>query len=137
MGYTTNFEGEFKFKEELTGSQLAKIKSFLGEDCRDHPEWGRTDLTYIDLELLEDFSGLKWDGSEKTYDLVDKINLIIIEMRKEIPDFDLTGKMSAQGEEIDDKYEIIIKDGLAVQVDIKPSGTKVLCPHCKESFYLE
>lgn len=137
MGYTTNFEGEFKFKEELTGSQLAKIKSFLGEDCRDHPEWGRTDLTYIDLELLEDFSGLKWDGSEKTYDLVDKINLIIIEMRKEIPDFDLTGKMSAQGEEIDDKYEIIIKDGLAVQVDIKPSGTKVLCPHCEESFYLE
>jgi hypothetical protein len=136
MGYNTEFQGEFKFNQELTASQLAKVKSFLGEDCRDHPEWNVKDLYYINLELLEDFTGLKWDRTEKTYGMVEALNLIIVQMRVDMPSFNLTGKLLAQGEDIDDRYEIIIRDGVAIRVDIKPTGTKVECPHCGESFYL-
>lgn len=39
MGYDTQFDGILKFKNELTLPQLAKIRTFLGEDCREHPEW--------------------------------------------------------------------------------------------------
>lgn len=83
MGYTTNFKGELKFTKELKASELAKLSSMLGEDCREHPEWDyEGPLYYIDLELLEDFSGIKWDGSEKTYSMTSMVNLIIREMRK-------------------------------------------------------
>lgn len=141
MGYSTDFKGELKFSKELTASQLNKIKSFLGEDTRSHPEWGGEcgvyDGYYIDLQLLDDFSGLKWDGAEKTYSMVDAINLIIKNMCKDIPEFTFIGELIAQGEEFDDRWKIIIKDGRAVKKDIIMDGKKVACPHCDEIFILE
>lgn len=134
MGYTTTFKGELKFTKELTATQLAKLKTYLGEDCRNHAEWGRTDLSYIDLELLNDFSGLCWDGSEKTYDLEDKINLIIDQMRIEYPDFGLQGKLLAAGEEAEDRWWLIVENGVAIRKDIELTGKKVECPHCGETF---
>lgn len=41
MGYTTEFEGVLKFKHELSVSQLKRLGEMLGEDSRDHPEWGK------------------------------------------------------------------------------------------------
>jgi NAD-dependent DNA ligase len=137
MGYTTEFTGELKFTNELTAKQLAKVKSFLGEDCREHPEWGNTNLTYIDLELLDDFSGLKWDCSEKTYDLPEKINLLIDNVKKEYPDFGLSGRLFAQGEEIYDRWTLTIENGVAVERKTVIKGKKVSCPHCKEEFIVE
>ncbi len=138
MGYKTTFKGEFKFTQELTASQLAKIKSFLGKDCRDHPEWNNTNLYRVDLVLLDDFSGLEWnDETEKTYSMVGLLNLIIDQMRKDMPEFGLSGKFLAQGEDIDDRYEIIIKDGRAMKRQVIIAGTKIMCPHCEEYFYLE
>lgn len=134
MGYNTQFNGELKFNSDLTGKQLAKIKSFLDEDCRDHPEWGREDLTYIDLQFLDDFSGLKWNGAEKTYDLADKINVIIDEMKKEFPDFSLSGKLLAKGEDIDNNYWIEIVDGHAVNIPIDIIHNTIICPHCGKKF---
>lgn len=136
MGYNTEFKGELKFTQELTASQLAKVKSFLGEDCRNHPEWGASSLYHIGLELLDDFSGLRWNGAEKTYSMDGMINLIITHMRTDVPDFGFVGKMVAQGEDIDDRYEILIKDGWAVKREIELTGTKIECPHCKQYFYL-
>lgn len=137
MGYSTEFSGELTFTNDLTSKQLAKVKSFLGEDCREHPEWGKTGMTYIDLELLDDFSGLRWDGAEKTYELTEKINLIIDEMRKEYPDFGLEGSLLAQGEEIDDRWMLTIENGHAVERKIKIKGKKTTCPNCGEDFILE
>lgn len=143
MGYTTEFKGELKFTEELTATQLAEVSKFLGEDCRNHPEWevGLSkfggDLYYIDLELTEDFSGLKWNGTEKTYSLDRLVNVLIINMRKIYPSFALEGFMTAQGEDVDDRWTLIIKeDGLAHHVDNPPTGTRIECPHCEQHFYL-
>jgi len=137
MGYNTNFTGELKFTKELTASQLAKLKTFLGEDCRDHPEWGDTSLTYIDLDFNDDFTGLTWDGSEKTYDLTEKVNLLIEQMRKDVPDFNLDGILLAQGEEFEDRWLLKMENGKAYERKVKLNGTKTKCPHCGETFILE
>jgi hypothetical protein len=138
MGYTTNFNGTLKFTRELTGSEIATVSKFLDEDCRDHPEWeDSAGLTQIDLEFSGDFDGLKWNGMEKTYDLVDKVNLVITNVRKEIPDFGLTGTMHAQGERFSDRWILAIgKDGFAHKVDIPTPDDMITCPHCEEAFSL-
>jgi len=138
MGYTTEFTGELKFTEELKTSELARLNSFLGEDTRDHPDWGtELDNYYIDLELLPDFSGLRWNGAEKTYNMVQIVNFIIGEMIKIKPSFGLKGKLHAQGEDIEDIWELVIEQGIAVKHELKPKGKKVECPHCGESFFIE
>jgi len=136
MGYDTQSDGILKFKNELTIPQLTKIRTFLGEDCREHPEWGKTNLTYIDLELSKDYSGLKWDGSEKTYDLKDKINLIITEMKKSFPDFELEGHLLAQGDSIEDRYYISIENGLAIESDLlyRITNLNEKCKYTEEEF---
>lgn len=135
MGYTTTFKGRLDFIPELTASQLSKVKSFFGEDCRDHPEWD-CDGTYIDLRLTEDFKGMEWDDeTEKNYGMVDHVTMIIREMRKVVPDFTLTGTLVAQGEDPDDRWSLIVtEDGEAEKRDIIVQGTKVKCPHCGEEF---
>lgn len=135
MGYSTSFDGELKFTKELTASQLAKVKTFLGEDCRDHDEWeGAAGMTYIDLELTDDFSGLKWDGGEKTYQLTEKVNLVIREMQKVYPDFGLEGSLIAKGESRDDRWVLLIENGIAVEKEYAPIGGEIQCPHCGEYF---
>lgn len=137
MGYTTKFTGELLFTKELTASQLAMINLFFGEDCRDHPEW-ECDGTYIDLELNDDFTGIRWDSdTEKNYGMVDHINLIIRMMKEAVPEFGLTGEMLAQGEDISDRWKLAIQDGQAVRVDLPETGKMVTCPHCNEDFILE
>jgi len=57
MGYTTKFKGKLKFTTKLSPKQLTKIKSFLGEDCRNHPEWNKNNLTYEDRWCLKFIDG--------------------------------------------------------------------------------
>jgi len=137
MGYHTNFEGQLKFKRELTASQLALVQQFMGEDCRNHPEWDEPELTYVDLKITPDLSGIMWDGSEKTYDMVDAVNMITRIVRKTMPEFELTGSLLAQGENIDDRWTLIMKDGIATKVDTPRAGQKYICPNCECDFYIE
>ena len=140
MGYNTSFKGELRFKSEATAPQLAVLSAMLGEDLRDHPDWhaDRHTAGYIDLELTKDFGGLKWNGGEKTYYLVESVNAIIREMRKAFPTFGLEGQLLAQGESIEDRWFLTIgDDGLARKSEIAIKGQKIRCPHCDEDFTLE
>jgi hypothetical protein len=110
MGYHTEFRGSLRFNTKLTETQLSAIKQILREDCRDHPEWGAMDLTYIDLALLSDNSGIQWDGSEKTYQMPELVNVVITQMRREFPGFGLSGVMTAQGSAVGDLWELYISD---------------------------
>lgn len=139
MGYNTDFNGVLKFQEGMTVEQLSELKKYLGEDCRDHPEWDypNVGLTYVDLEITDDMLGLRWNGTEKTYDLVEKINLITKNMRVKYPDFKLSGEMNAQGEDIGDIWKVVMdEDGIAQKVEMKLEGDVVECPHCGENFIL-
>lgn len=140
MGYSTSFKGELKFKKELTASQLAFLKTFLGADRR---EIGFADdcdayvskdeyWDHIDLELLDDFSGLKWNGAEKTYGLEYIINFITKHMRNKYNDFDLIGSLSAQGEEAEDRYVIDMEEGIAIKKELNVKCKEITCPNCEE-----
>ena len=137
MGYSTKFLGELRFTNELTAKQIALLSTFMGEDCRCHSEWDTKDMTFIDLEINNDFTGIRWDGSEKTYDLVEKVNFIIKMMQSKFPSFGLTGEIQAQGEGFDDRWILRIVDGIAVGIETPFIGDKITCPHCEEEFILE
>jgi hypothetical protein len=139
MGYTTQFDGALKFTTDINIKQLAHIKQYMGEDFRDHPDWEKPDsyMNYIDLVILDDYSGIKWSGAEKTYGMVESVNFIIDEMKKLWPDFGLEGEMTAQGEEIKDVWKLVMENGRAIKKEIILEGTIVTCPHCEEEFVLE
>lgn len=123
MGYTTEFTGELLFTQDLTVSQVNYLRSILGEDCRDHKDWETSGLYRIDLELNHDFTGIRWDGSEKTYDMDQLVNVVIRLMRKKWPEFGLRGELLAQGEQRSDRWKLVIgDDGFAKKA---PSGKPV------------
>ncbi len=131
MGYNTEFQGQLYFIDDITGSELNILKQYLEADCREHPEWkAPTDLAYIDLELNDDFSGLKWTGAEKTYGMSEAINFIIKRMKLFNPAFGLKGKFTAQGEDMDDRYEITIVNNRAIKKNLVVVGEIMECPHC-------
>ena len=146
MGYGTRFEGVLYFPKGFLVDDLHLITRFLGEDVRDHPEWHRfvfngKDLTYIDLMLTSDSKGLQWDGAEKSYDMVDKVNLILHFVRDAgIDDFTFTGSLLAQGEDINDRWRLEIQPGCGgwaykARVEAEPEGT--ICPTCGYFGWLE
>lgn len=138
MGYTTEFTGELKFTSEATAAQLAALNEMFGEDCRDHPEWGAKDAYYIDPELNDDFTGVRWNGAEKSYEMVECVNVVIRQMRQQWPNFGLSGSMAAQGEDVEDRWALTIgEDGFAHKAKIAVTGKVVVCPHCDERFVLE
>jgi len=139
MGYTTKFSGVLTFQCAVTAPMLCAVKAFFGEDCRDHPEWNAGDALYIDLRLTDDFLGIEWDNDTgKNHGMVEHVNLIIREMRKQFPDFGLCGTLTAQGEDIEDRWQLYIDtDGVAKKRDVVMVGKKVTCPHCDEKFYVE
>jgi hypothetical protein len=127
-----------KFTSEATASQLAELTTILGEDCREHPEWGGEGLTSINLELTDDFTGIQWDGTEKTYELTECVNLILDRMWLKWPQFGLSGTLTAQGEEIEDRWRLTIDaHWRAIEERIALTGTVITCPHCGERIVLE
>jgi hypothetical protein len=145
MGYTTRFVGALKFTRELKASEIAHLNTILGVDFRHTPEVGQDFLAIapsqysIDLKFTQNYDGLEWDGSEKSYSMLEQVNFVINYMRATLsPDFGVKGRMDAQGEDIDDRWAIIIgDDGGANRIDIKHSGRKVQCPNCEEYFYID
>jgi hypothetical protein len=121
MGYNTTFNGVLKFSRLLTSEE----EDYLEETI----EWGWVDITDCDfpktpgtnsirMELMGtgDGMGLEWNGSEKTYDMVDMINYVIWRMRSKFPDLDFSGNILAQGEWIKDRYEIVVSPGKYAKV---------------------
>lgn len=136
MGYNTDFTGKLEFTSEPSVAVIRKLKSILGEDCRDHPEWNSKDLTYIDFKITDDMDGIEWDDScEKTYMADGLIDMVIGLMRQDFPDFGLKGELLAQGEEYDDRWRLVIgADGLAHRVEFPRIGDRVTCPFCEKEF---
>lgn len=138
MGYTTNFSGELLFNKELTASQIEFMQKMFGENCRDHPEWETSGLYYMDMEFNDSFTGIKHNGAEKTYDFDQLVNVLIKELQKQWPDLKLSGSLIAQGEDIDDRWRLVIgEDGLASRRKIVVTGKRMTCPHCKQEFIVE
>jgi NAD-dependent DNA ligase len=147
MGYSTEYQGVLKFGKELTASQLGILNEILdtdfrdlGEDVRDSLIQGKTYLTYINLILTDDFSGITWNGAEKSHSMIEAVYAVTRWMQLQAPnckDFTLIGTIHCQGEDMDDRWDLVMVDGMAKKVMTPQSGTKIQCPHCEESFYYD
>lgn len=127
MGYNTSFEGRLNFNKNLPIAAISKLRTILGEDCRDHPEWAKPDLTYIDLVLTEDMLGIQWSGVEKSYDMAEKVNLLIRLMKEDYPDFELTGELVAQGEDPRDAWKLKMVSNTVMTVEINEPIDETKC----------
>ena len=139
MGYSTEFKGELIFKDILDAREISFLNKYLGEDRRDFDElklYNGFDM--INLEFNKAFTGIKWDGSEKTYGMCEIINCLLDRLKIHFgKEYIIKGEMKAQGEKYEDRWKVVIKDGRAIPVDIKKEGDKITCPHCEEDFILE
>lgn len=107
MGYTTKFKGKLFFVNTISADCLQKINKTLSE------------IKNVDLKLTGNLDGLEWDHSEKTYDLVEKVNAIILTVKKQFPEFALIGELLAQGEDVGDIWKLVIEDGVAIEKRIE------------------
>ena len=137
MGYDTKFKGILEFTEPLTDTQYEDLKDFMGIDCRTMPEWNKYgDLTWIDLIIDTSGNGIVWDGSEKSYDMVEKVNLLVQEMQKKYPNFGLRGEMIAQGDDINDRWKLVMENGMAFKRTAYILNNEVSCPYCGKAFMI-
>lgn len=137
MGYNTDFTGQLQFTHDLTIKQLVALEAICGEDCRDHPEWKDTQhCYYVDLQVTKDKDGLEWnEEAEKTYSMPKLVNVVLREMRKQWPEFGLKGHLLAQGDEVNDRWMLVIgEDGWAHKQPIMLEGDSITCPHCGKNF---
>lgn len=138
MGYTTQFQGVIKIKPELTASQIKFIESMFGDMRQWNPsDAKKLDLTHFDFEFDNDLSGIQWNGAEKFYDADKCIEYLINKTVEKYPDLVFNGILQAQGEDYDDRWQLIVKDNKVSRKEIKLKGQKVTCPHCEEDFVLE
>lgn len=125
MGYSTKFDGRLTFRRPPTPAEIMFLNNMLGEDCRDHPSWGAQDATYIDLELTEHADALIWSGAEKTYGMIEAVNILTTQMRVEFPGFSFDGGFNAQGDEAGDVWQLIIDvDGIAQKHALPIAGSE-------------
>ncbi len=139
MGYRTEFKGQLKFTTEMTTKQLAQLNRYLSHDntTDDYSSYFGHPIGCIDLELTEDFSGIQWDGAEKTYYMEEMIQFLIMKMDYYCKGFGLSGEFECQGEEVDDRYLLKIAGNKVEKINILPSGVKCECPRCGEIFRQE
>ncbi len=81
-----------------------------------------------------DGSGLTWNGAEKTADLNQVVEFVLDVMHAKYPDFGLTGKILAQGEDINDRWQLYLEDGAVKTRDLAIEGKEIECPHCHKMF---
>lgn len=139
MGYTTTFKGQLEFNRELKASEIKKLKEAFEFDPRhgDHTQSSPYAFYYIDLELNENMDAIRWNGAEKSYGMTQQVGYVIGEITQLSPDLKLSGKMLAQGEDIDDRWELIVKDNKVTRKELKVIGKRIECPHCGSEFILE
>jgi hypothetical protein len=134
MSYPMSYSGELKFSHDLSIGQLVELQRIIGEDVRDLPNVVMVgDFGFFDLELLDDYSGIKHDGSESSYHIPDQINTILRHLRDNFVDAPrLTGVIHGTGREPEDAHRIIVEEvGGARDEKVKMvATTNGNCPHC-------
>lgn len=141
MGYNTYFKGSINFSRELTVPELRTIQEILDTDeifdlankygyaFRANEKYN----DYISVVINDDYTGLCWNGAEKTRNMVGALNVIMYAIRSKIPDLNFCGEMLASGEEAFDVWGIRIVDEFAERFEVF-GEQKVECPHCKRHF---
>jgi hypothetical protein len=112
MGYTTLFKGEIEISPPLTPEQSAEVQAFCDErhggNLHVHP--GMPGF-YCDYLVAEDGASIGWNGSEKSYEMVYWLRVLIghffVKWGRT-----LNGEMLARGERFDDVWTIAVRNNV-------------------------
>jgi len=108
MGYTTEFDGKFKFSKELTMSQYKTLKDFAEQRHGDNLE---CPSFYCQWVPTDDGKYLEWDGNEKFYSYIEWLE-ILIEKFFNPWKIKLNGEVTWEGEESGDLGKIVVKNNV-------------------------
>lgn len=105
MGYTTSFDGHFKFSRKLTDAEILYMHNIdnVGQPEVEYPN------SYCQWEIDKYGYYLRWDNGEKFYYYVEWLEWLI-ENFFEPKEIELNGKMEWSGEEVKDNGVIVIND---------------------------
>ena len=136
MGYSTEFRGTIRI-ENMNLDIARKLKPFMGADKRDlrghlsPKEQEDLPFYHFDIELSDDMGGLKWNGSEKTYGMAEMLNFLADKLGFVFKDGDY---LLAQGEDFDDRYQLVVMNGKVAKAAVAEIGKPIVCPHCESKF---
>lgn len=133
MGYSTDFTGELKLRPATTVQELRKLRELFDLDRDAMRALGYGD-GHVDLELTDDLNAIRWNGAEKTRGMDMAVTMLVKETRKQFPEFTLNGTLQAQGEDADDRWDLVVEDGAVRIVKYRMVGEKVTCPSCEYEF---
>lgn len=85
---------------------------------------------WFQWELNDSLDGLKWDGDEKFCDADECMEYIIKHTVKKYPNLKFNGIIQAQGEDFDDRWQLIVKNNKVTRKDVKIAGDVIKCPDC-------
>lgn len=137
MGYTTSFEGVFKFSRELTLSEYHLLEDLADYDsdasskamsklASTHPD------AYDQWQPTRDGWGLEWNGAEKFYEYVAWLEWLV-KYFFEPRDIVVNGTLTYQGEEIGDVGQLEVSDNVVKQIKLDVEGI-LECPNCGHRF---
>jgi len=107
MGYTTQFEGEFRITPALEEDEVNALNDFT-EDRHDDPNmpgiW--CDWVFNNDDTIDDgpHTVMCWNGSEKSYEMTAWANYL---KKNFFPKRDVRGSMRARGESFDDVWTMV------------------------------
>lgn len=113
MGYTTTFSGTINFSRPLTFAEVAEIHAYTKGRHDGDP---MAPSIHCDFEVNSDATGLVWNGSEKTYEAIDWIQLICDDFLDEFGVL-ANGSLVANGESRGDVWRLDVKDNVVTRVE--------------------
>ena len=117
MGYTTDFKGSLKFNKPLTIRQLKTIQEFDGKRPRSNLYVGSTmPDSWCDWAVDDLGESIAWNGSEKSYHMFEWLMWLRSNLLSAWGIVLLDGIIEASGEERNDRWAIICKDGILKKV---------------------
>lgn len=115
MGYTTEFEGQFRMDKLPPAEVVVRLRGLEGIDGRDEDDPDMPDA-YCQWQLTKDCQGIEWDGGEKFYKYEEWLQYILDKVLKPAG-ITLSGVVNYSGEDVKDVGILTIEDGEVKSLD--------------------
>lgn len=131
------FKGNLYFKQPLSYKEVKLFDTFKEDFISgDTLKYTKEDIIDFEFDLSYDNTYMYWDNSENTSDFYNKIKLFIKFMVENSPTFELNGELIGQGEDIDDRFKIIVDKNVVTESYIEDNFIELKLYQNKEEIWL-
>ena len=123
MWYSTEYIGKAKITPSPTIDMVNDIKWIIKDN-----DW-HSELRW-NLQVSDDLKYIEWTWNEKTYGFEETLNVLIKEVRRTYPDFDLEWEFEYQWDEWDDRWYVRKVDWVFVRIEKWLEKDEYKCPEC-------